>query len=90
MNDMGFNSSDEMATDLYYTLIEMPAEYPAYGFGMAKFVDLHTDAKNALGKFYNEIEFNKEILSYGWVPMEKLEQIVENYIAEQKSFYGLA
>lgn len=90
MTEMGFNASDESAAELYYTLIEMPAEYPAYGFGMAKFVDLHTDAKNALGKFYNEIEFNKEILSYGWVPMEKLEEIVENYIAEQKSFYGLA
>ncbi len=90
MSEMGFNSSDEMAADLYYTLIEMPAEYPAYGFGMAKFVDLHTDAKNALGKYYNEIEFNKEILSYGWVPMEKLEEIVANYITKQKSFYGIA
>ena len=52
--------------------------------------EIEGDVFNALGKFYNEIEFNKEILSYGWVPMEKLEQIVENYIAEQKSFYGLA
>ena len=89
MGSVGFPSDDETALELFNTLIEMPAEYPAYGFGMVKFLDLHTKAKSALGVNYNEIDFNREILSYGWVPMEKLEQIVENYIAEQKNLYEI-
>ena len=86
---MGFGSDDNTALELYNTLIEMPAEYPAYGFGMVKFLDLHTLAKKELGSNYSEIAFNEEILSHGWVPLEILEEIVDNYILEQKALYGI-
>lgn len=89
LDELGFSADDDTAKELYNTLIEMPAEYPAYGFGMAKFLDLHTKAKAALGANYSEIDFNREIMSYGWVPMEKLEQIVNQYIVDQKQLYGI-
>ena len=89
LNDLGLGDDYNTALELYNTLIEMPAEYPAYGFGMVKFLDLHIYAKTELGSNYNEIDFNRAILSQGWVRMEKLEQIVENYITEQKILYGI-
>ena len=90
MNEIGFSVDYEGAKDMYNTLIEMPAEYPAYGYGMAKFRDLHIYAQEQLGEVYNEVDFNRAILSRGWVSMEKLEILVEEYVVEQKTLYGLA
>lgn len=74
---------------MYNTLIEMPAEYPAYGYGMAAYVDIHNQAIQELGEFYNEIDFNRAIQSKGWVTMEKLYEMVDEYIVEQKTLYGI-
>lgn len=89
MSELGFGVDMDTAKEMYNTLIEMPAEYPAYGFGMAKFRDLHIYAQKELGANYNEVDFNRAIQSRGWVPMEVLEELVEEYIVEQKTLYGI-
>lgn len=88
-NEVGFSFDYAGAKNLYNTLIEMPAEYPAYGYGMAAYVDIHNQAIQELGEFYNEIDFNRAIQSKGWVTMEKLYEMVDEYIVEQKTLYGI-
>lgn len=82
MNEYGFSVDINSATDLYRTLIEMPAGYAAYGYGMSFFVDLHDNAKELLGSYYNEVEFNSVILSHGWCSFDELVRITDEYIQE--------
>lgn len=70
----------DVATDLFETLIEMPTAYAAYGYGSLKMHNYHTNAKNKLGKKYDEVEFNKIIMSCGWSGYDKLDKIVNDYI----------
>ena len=49
----------------------------------------HDYAKKELGTLYNEIEFNKVIHSHGWCSYDVLEELVDEYIAEQKFIYGI-
>lgn len=74
----GYNK--DIATDLFETLIEMPTTYAAYGYGSLKMHNYHISAKNKLGKKYDEVEFNKIIMSCGWVGYEKLDKVVRGYI----------
>ena len=39
------------------------SEYASYGYGQVYFIQIHNDAKTALGSLYSEIEFNRAILS---------------------------
>ena len=71
-----------MANDMYRTLIEMPAGYAAYGYGMSFMLDLHKDAEKQLGEFYDEVEFNSVVLSHGWCSLSELQRIVDEYIEE--------
>ena len=88
-NAQGFSLDESKAQDLYRTLIEVPANYPAYGYGMAKFRQLHLDIEKALGEGYDEIETNKVFLGHGWVDMEILEQLVDEFIENQKYILGI-
>ena len=56
---------------------------------MAKFVAYHDQAKEALGGFYDEVDFNRMLLSNGWCSFTTLEQMVEEYINNQCFVYGL-
>ena len=88
-NAQGFSLDESKAQELYRTLIEVPANYPAYGYGMAKFRQLHLDIEKALGEGYDEIETNKVFLGHGWVDMEILEQLVDEFIEDQKYILGI-
>ncbi len=74
----GYNK--DIATELFETLIEMPTTYAAYGYGSLKMHNYHISAKNKLGKKYDEVEFNKIIMSCGWAGYEKLDKVVSNHI----------
>ncbi|MDE5715310.1 MAG: DUF885 domain-containing protein, partial [Anaeroplasmataceae bacterium] len=52
----GYNS--DAAEDIYNLLIETPVSYAAYGYGKLFFYNLHQEAKEILGGFYDEIDFN--------------------------------
>ena len=58
----------------------MPATYHAYGYGKYFFIKLHKEAKAALGKKYNEVKFNEKLLSHGWVGLEDLQQLANEYM----------
>ena len=79
----------EIAEDIYYACIEAPTQIVPYGYGMAKFVAYHDQAKEALGGFYDEVDFNRMLLSNGWCSFTTLEQMVEEYINNQCFVYGL-
>lgn len=79
----GYNEG--AAIDIYRLLIETPVSYAAYGYGKLFFYNLHEDAKEALGGYYDEIEFNTVLLSKGWTSLGELKKTVDAYIA-QKSF----
>ena len=81
LGSLGYNSS--VAQEIYELLIEMPATYAAYGYGKYFFIKLHKDAKNALGGAYNEVEYNKALLSKGWVGLDMLQEVHNEYIASK-------
>ena len=87
LDSKGFNGS--AAKDIYRTLIEMPAGYHAYGYGMSYFVDIHEQAQEALGTLYDEVEFNAALLSEGWCPLSRLQEIVDEYIDDKLYVNGL-
>lgn len=87
LDRQGFNS--DAAEDMYYQLIEMPTQYAAYGYGIILFHDVHEQAKKTLGDCYNEIEFNRALLSNGWCSSTELQRIADEYIAETKFVNGI-
>ena len=87
MDSIGFNG--DAAQDMYRTLIEMPTQYAAYGYGINYFVDLHDYAKEQLGKNYNEIEFNSVILSHGWCSLGELKKVTDEYIENTKHLFSI-
>ena len=83
---LGF--SESAAEGVYLTLIEMPGTYACYGYGMKFFIDLHTSAQSKLGDIYDEVRFNEVIHSRGWVGLEELQQIVDDYIEDTLYIYN--
>ncbi len=86
LTDYGYNSS--YAQDLFRTLIEMPTQYAAYGFGQAYMLELHKDAEEELGGLYNEVDFNRVLLSHGWCSLDELKDISTQYISDIEFMYG--
>lgn len=78
LNENGFNG--DVAEELYDQLIEMPTVYASYGYGSLKMHKYHLEAKNKLKSKYDEIEFNKIILSHGWAGFETLDKLVSDYL----------
>ena len=78
----GFNSS--AAHDVYDSLTEIPTTYAAYGYGLYEMYTLHENARNTLGEAYNEKDYNKYILTHGWVGLENLEQLHNEYVSLTK------
>ena len=81
--------SSDVAEELYNLIIEIPTQYASYGYGKLVFNKIHNQAKETLGVYYNEIEFNSMILSNGWVELEILEEMVEEYLDDKCFEYGI-
>ncbi|MEX1221786.1 MAG: DUF885 domain-containing protein [Idiomarina sp.] len=65
--------------------IVMPSQATAYKIGMNKIVELREKAKEELGDAFDIREFHDAVLSRGAVPLNILEQFVNDYIAEKKA-----
>ena len=85
-DQLGFSAS--AAEGVYLTLIEMPGNYACYGYGMKFFIDLHANAQSKLGELYDEVRFNEVIHSRGWVGLEELQQITDEYIEDTLYTYN--
>lgn len=61
----------------------MPGQATAYKVGMTKILELREKAMNALGDRYDVRDFHRAVLNNGSVPLNILEQLVDQYIAEK-------
>lgn len=66
----GYNK--DAAEYIFNRMIELPVTYNAYGFGKVVFNNLHVHAKEILQNHYNEVDFNKMLLSKGWTDLDDL------------------
>ncbi|SEH78492.1 Uncharacterized conserved protein, DUF885 familyt [Rheinheimera pacifica] len=65
--------------------IVMPAQATAYKIGMIKIVELREKAKSELGDKFDIRQFHDVVLKNGAVPLDVLEQLVDEYIAASKA-----
>jgi len=65
--------------------IVMPGQACAYKVGMLKILELRAKAKQQLGDKFDLKKFHKAVLENGAVPLNILEQLVDQYIAEEKA-----
>lgn len=73
------------ANHAFLTVMEKPAIYIPYGYGMSYIVKLHDKAKTELGENYNEVEFNGTLLSEGFGPtLTRAAEITDEYINKNK------
>ncbi len=64
--------------------IVMPSQATAYKIGMLKILELRENAKKVLGNKFDIREFHEVIISHGAIPLNVLEDFVEEYIASKK------
>lgn len=64
--------------------IVMPSQATAYKIGMLKILELRANAKKILGDKFDIREFHEVIISHGAIPLNVLENFVEEYIASKK------
>ncbi len=77
-------TTSEVTTEIERYIV-MPGQACAYKIGMLKILELREKAKSALGDKFDLRKFHNVVLVNGSVPLELLEQIVDNYIAEAKN-----
>ncbi|MTJ00949.1 DUF885 family protein [Idiomarina piscisalsi] len=65
--------------------IVMPGQATAYKIGMNKILELREKAKSELGEKFDIREFHDVVLGSGPVPLNILEQFVNDYINENKN-----
>ena len=63
----------------------MPGQALAYKVGMTKLLELRDMAKTELGEQFDIRRFHNVILTNGSVPLDILEDIVRQYIADDKA-----
>ena len=81
--DFGMAQSDVEAEVERY--IVMPGQACAYKVGMLKILELRERAQQALGAKFNLPDFHDVVLKNGALPLEVLEQVVNDYIATKKT-----
>ncbi len=59
----------------------MPSQATAYKIGMIKLIELREKAKTTLGDKFDIRTFHDVVLKNGAVPLDVLEQLVDEYIA---------
>jgi len=65
--------------------IVMPAQATAYKIGMIKIIELREKAKTELGDKFDIRQFHDVVLKNGAVPLDVLEQLVDEYITASKA-----
>lgn len=64
--------------------IVMPSQATAYKIGMLKILELRKKAKDALADKFDIREFHEVVISHGAIPLNILEDFVDEYIASKK------
>ena len=71
----------EIFTETLRYSVDMPAQALAYKFGSLKMHQLRRRAQAALGARFDLSAYHEEVLRYGSVPLNILDEIVEHFIA---------
>lgn len=79
----GMAESDVVAEVERY--IVMPGQACAYKIGMLKILELREQAKEQLGARFDLRDFHDVVLQNGSLPLEILEQVVQDYIRNKKA-----
>ena len=61
----------------------LPGQASGYTIGMLKILELRQRAMDQLGDEFDLRQFHDVILGFGPMPLEILEGVVDNYIAEK-------
>lgn len=77
-NTPNTDSAIEKAIERY---IVMPSQATAYKIGMIKIIELREKARDSLGDKFDIREFHDVVLKNGALPLDVLEQLVDDYIA---------
>lgn len=76
-------TTTEVTTEIERYIV-MPGQACAYKIGMLKILELREKAKLALGENFHLREFHNVVLKNGAVPLDILEELVDEYIVELK------
>lgn len=77
-------SSDGEIISMVERHIVMPSQATAYKIGQLKILELREKAKLALGDKFDIREFHEVVLTNGAVPLNILEELVDDYVAKTK------
>jgi uncharacterized protein (DUF885 family) len=83
LRNTGMAESDVVAEIERYFV--MPGQATAYKVGMIKILELRDYAKAELGDRFDIREFHNVVLTNGSVPLDILEQLVKEYVANKKT-----
>ena len=72
-----FNLSEETNKELYIQLIESPGNTLSYICGYLEYVNLEEIARESLGDNFVMKEYTEFILTTGFVPFSKMEQLIK-------------
>ena len=75
-------TTSEVVTEIERYIV-MPGQACAYKIGMMKILELRERARQALGDKFDLKAFHDVVLKNGAVPLDILEELVEEYIAEK-------
>jgi uncharacterized protein (DUF885 family) len=74
-------TTSEVATEIERYIV-MPGQACAYKIGMLKILELREIAKKKLGNQFDLKEFHNVVLKNGAIPLDILEEIIDDYISE--------
>lgn len=80
VENTGMNRSEVVSEVERY--IVLPGQACAYKIGMMKILELRERTKQALGEEFDLKEFHNVVLKNGSVPLDILEELIDEYIAE--------
>lgn len=83
LKNTGMAESDVVSEIERY--IVLPGQATAYKVGMMKILEVRAKAKQALGDDFDLAEFHDVVLKNGAVPLDILERLIDNYIADKQS-----
>ncbi len=63
--------------------VVMPSQATAYKIGMLKILELRKKAKDAIGDKFDIRDFHEVVISHGAIPLDILEDFVDDYIASK-------
>ncbi|MDE6029057.1 MAG: DUF885 domain-containing protein [Clostridiales bacterium] len=85
VNYFGVDISKFLDDSSIQMLVENPAVYVPYGYGMYTMYTLHERAKTELGDKYDEVSFNAALLADGFGPtLTRAKEITDSYIKNNK------